>query len=1502
MFDRRLARHQTLLAALSVFSATASQAAISPGDLVIREFRLRGPASLADEYIVIHNRTASDITVASGDATAGFAVASSSGTIAFTIPNGTVIRAGGHYLGANSAFTLGVTPDATWAADIPEAQGLALFDSANPATFGLGALTIDAVGVGASSAPYLEGTALTSLVAPGEYAWVRKAANGVAQDTNANSADFVLVSTDGGVYNSVQSILGAPAPANSANQDVYSGVLVEMIEPATGPNNLPNRARLAPPDRLEFRRRITNNTGGPLAALRLRFMEISTLNGPGYASPTQADLRPNTSGTASFTTVSRGPVTPLGLTLAIPPAQPFGGGWNSVLTIPGGPWPDGASIDLNIALRISRAGSYRFFATVETKPGNAAPVVTTTGGATAFVEDAGSVAVDGALTVTDDSGTLNSATVTISNLLDAGSEVLSATPSGAILLGDIVYAAPTLTITRAGASVTDYQTVLRSVKYNNTSNAPTTTTRVVDFAGNDGFLSSATASRSVSVTAANDAPVVTAGAILAYTEDAAATAIDTALTVADPDSPNITGATVQITSSYQNGQDVLSFSTLGPISGSFAAGTGTLTLSGADTVANYQAALRTVKYNNTSQTPNTSARTVSWQVNDGAGVNNLSTVVTSTINVTAVNDPPTLTATGLNPTYTENAGAVALFSGATVGTVETGQTLTNLTLTVENLADGNLERLTADGTEFSLTNGNSGLTATNACTFSVTVVGNTATVSLSKAAGISVAAMQTLVNNLGYRNTSENPSTPARVATLTSLQDNGGTANGGVDTLAVSIGSMVTVVAVNDAPTALTKTASAQANMKIAGINASLLTGASDPDNGVNGCSTTLSIASINTGTNGTVSNVNLGAGTFDFEPAAGFTGSATATYTVSDNGCPGPGATSAPTTINITVGGPVIWFVDDSAAGGGDGRLGREFQTIGAATTAIGANTNQKIFVYSGTYTQGAALNTDGWLIGQGTTGSFDSVFGITPPAGTIARPALGGARPQLGSTVTMGANSNVKGLNIVSTTATGITATGKTGLVTSEVSVTTTTGTAAGFSTSGGTLSFTSISANGGANGIFLSNTTGSFTVNGDGSNTTRGGNASGGTIQNMVGADGATAGNGIYLNTAQNVTLRRMQLNGFQNSAVRGLSVTNFTFQYGTINGVSGDGSAPTEGALTFGTSNPGGENGLFGTNLIDNSKISGAVEHTIEWYNQSGTGTLTVSNSDVKSNSLAFGGDGIQVEMQGTAGSTTPVTLVVDNVAFDDNKSQGVQVAANDSSRVDATITNSTLVRTNQGNEGFVLSNGSNGQLTAHVTNNNISGVSGVAIFVGQTPGNATNLSDLRATISGNTITAPTTATNTAVIAFLTSTTGLVAPGRVLISGNTVIQNSTQGVARGILVDTPDASRTPNFHATVTGNSVAIGDSVAGVAGIAVQSRNTATGCANIGNNTVTFPNGTPGGVLGLRARQATLGVLNIEQSPSCTGTSAAVLACRNPVSTTEVLGTVGLVAPGACLLP
>src|SRR5262249_33957030 len=148
-----------------------------------------------------------------------------------------------------------------------------------------------------------------------------------------------------------------------------------------------------------------------------------------------------------------------------------------------------------------------------------------------------------------------SATVTITNLLNAGSEFLAATTSGTSITAS--YVAPTLTLTGSD-TLAHYQQVLQSVTYNNASQNPSTTTRVISFVANDGALNSAAATKSVSVTAVNQAPVLVAGGgSPTFTEGGAAVAVDPGITVTDVDNTTLASATVTITNVQDAGFETL---------------------------------------------------------------------------------------------------------------------------------------------------------------------------------------------------------------------------------------------------------------------------------------------------------------------------------------------------------------------------------------------------------------------------------------------------------------------------------------------------------------------------------------------------------------------------------------------------------------------------------------------------------------------------------------------------------------------------------------------------------------------------------------------------------------------------------------------------------------------------------------------------------------------------------------------------------------------------------
>ncbi|MDW5597849.1 Ig-like domain-containing protein [Conexibacter stalactiti] len=295
--------------------------------------------------------------------------------------------------------------------------------------------------------------------------------------------------------------------------------------------------------------------------------------------------------------------------------------------------------------------------TITVRAINDAPVVTTSAGVTAYEERSPPVAVDAALTVRDvDSPQLTGAVARIGSGYVRGEDLLAFRDTGAIR-GRFDAATGTLTLS-GRATVADYQAALRSITYGNATvgRDPTAGPRQVTFTATDGALTSAPATKTVNVRAVADPPVVTlsgSGAV-PYTENDPATVVDGGLTVGDADSANLSGATVQIVRGLARGEDVLSLTAAAPggIRDRYDAATGTLTLTGTASLADYQAALRTVAYSNTSEAPSTAARSVQFVATDAGGTP--SRAVTRDVAVSAVNDDPTAADDG----YTTDAGTL----------------------------------------------------------------------------------------------------------------------------------------------------------------------------------------------------------------------------------------------------------------------------------------------------------------------------------------------------------------------------------------------------------------------------------------------------------------------------------------------------------------------------------------------------------------------------------------------------------------------------------------------------------------------------------------------------------------------------------------------------------------------------------------------------------------------------------------------------------------------------
>jgi len=140
----------------------------------------------------------------------------------------------------------------------------------------------------------------------------------------------------------------------------------------------------------------------------------------------------------------------------------------------------------------------------------------------------------------------------------------------------------------------------------------------VSFTASDASEAGIAVERSITVTPVNDPPQLAAietGA-LTYAGGDPPTAITSTLEVIDPDDANLTGAMVQITENYVDGEDVLGFSDTASILGVWTSVDGTMTLTGAATPGEYQAALRSVTYVNASGDPDTSLREVTVIASD----------------------------------------------------------------------------------------------------------------------------------------------------------------------------------------------------------------------------------------------------------------------------------------------------------------------------------------------------------------------------------------------------------------------------------------------------------------------------------------------------------------------------------------------------------------------------------------------------------------------------------------------------------------------------------------------------------------------------------------------------------------------------------------------------------------------------------------------------------------------------------------------------------------------
>jgi hypothetical protein len=356
-------------------------------NILISEFRFRGAGGATDEFVELYNNSDAPVTVCATDGSGGWALVASDDFTRFTIPNGTVIPARGHYLATAGGYGLGAyaAADNTYTTEVADNAGVALFNTRNPLGF-TSSNRFDAVGFNTLTNPlYSEGTGLSPIGAiNGEYSFVRRFAGAYPQDTNNNAADLVFISTTGDFFDGgVASMLGGAGPENLLSPLLRNGPIdVALLDPAISSATSPNRTRYqcdatpdcnpasAPLGTLMVRRKVTNNTGVTLTGLRVRIMDYTTLNSPGYTNTAQADLRAISTGDSNITLTSGSTVLVKGATLEQPPNQPVGGGYNSTLRVPlpPGGLPPGGTVNVQFALGVQRSGTFRFYIITEALP------------------------------------------------------------------------------------------------------------------------------------------------------------------------------------------------------------------------------------------------------------------------------------------------------------------------------------------------------------------------------------------------------------------------------------------------------------------------------------------------------------------------------------------------------------------------------------------------------------------------------------------------------------------------------------------------------------------------------------------------------------------------------------------------------------------------------------------------------------------------------------------------------------------------------------------------------------------------------------------------------------------------------------------------------------------------------------------------------------------------------------------------------------------------------
>jgi hypothetical protein len=371
-----------------------------------------------------------------------------------------------------------------------------------------------------------------------------------------------------------------------------------------------------------------------------------------------------------------------------------------------------------------------------------------------FTEEGPSIPITGQVTITDaDRGEtmLQRVDITLVDTQDGSAEGIDVqnAPSSLRVEGNRMH---TVSIV-GGASHADYATALQSTVYFNQADEPGSSppTRNVTFTAHDAALSSTPVYTSVQLVYLNDPPFVNLGGNIntevLYVERTGPVNLLSSdrLELTDSDSTELTFAVINLLAAPDGQSESINIDRNGPSSIAVTSDAQSITLTGPASITDFRTLLLTLTYENTSPNPSVTRREVQITVNDG---NANSSVASAFVSFSVVNDPPLVDLNGVGlegvnfeTVFQESGAAVGVGSQSAIVSDVDSQAIVSLTAVLETRPDGGVE----------------GLQLSQTVTANVETSYTPSSGTLAVSGVLSLAAYTTVLRNILYYNTADEP-------------------------------------------------------------------------------------------------------------------------------------------------------------------------------------------------------------------------------------------------------------------------------------------------------------------------------------------------------------------------------------------------------------------------------------------------------------------------------------------------------------------------------------------------------------------------------------------------------------------------------------------------------------------------------------------------------------------------------------------------------------------------